>query len=124
MRCGIVLLVLLTCMTAIAAPPSSAPATKAATKPAKSPPKQRFGLMNGAVKFMVPDGWTESDRTDAARGAQYHSHDGNAAMSVAVQPQEVPIPQRNERFRFEVEKLSIQSLTQNYVHSDVDTVYG
>src|SRR4051794_38857515 len=80
--------------------PATRPGTLA-TKPASKPtakPKKKFTLMNGAVRFMVPAEWTESNRTDDEKNAQYGSPDGIATIMVGVTPQDFPIPQHNEKF--------------------------
>jgi hypothetical protein len=47
-----------------------------------------------------------------------------ATMYVGVLPQEFPIPQRNEGFQLKVKKLLMDSLTQHYVESNVEVLYG
>ena len=98
------LLFSLTC-TALAAPP----ATKPATKPAAAP-KQRFSLMNGAVKFMVPAGWAESQKADDGKSAQYSSPDGVSTISIVVIPQEYPVPLKNDNLKEQMKTFVINGL--------------
>jgi hypothetical protein len=110
---------------ALAAPttrPSNS-ATKPATKPAAKP-KQRFTLMNGAIRFMVPMDWTESDRTDDEKNAKYNSPDGNASILVGITPQEFPIPQNNARFLMQMKAQLLAAIKQNLEANHMEALFG
>src|SRR5437868_2888202 len=68
----------------------------AATKPVA---KQRYALVNGAVKFMVPGDWKEKERGGDDMTVTFSSPDDRATLYVHVKPQEYPIPSDNARFR-------------------------
>jgi len=113
-----------------AAPPATQPATRpvrpttaraAATKPAA---KQRFALVNGAVKFMVPADWTEKERSSDDMTVTFSSPDGLATLYVHVKPQEYPIPQNNERFREMMKNNIIAAMKKQEEASHVTALYG
>ena len=107
-----------------ASPPSIKPGSTPATKAAKAPPKQKFSLMNGAVKFLVPDGWTESDRSDDEKNAHYHSPDQTATIFVGVVPQEYPLPQHNDAFREKMKTSIITAMATSFKDRGLEVLYG
>jgi hypothetical protein len=118
---------LLSCLAVIAAPPS--PATKPATRPAASrpappPPKQKFSLMNGAIKFTVPEGWTESNRSDDGKNAQYHSPDDKAVMFVGIQSEQYPVPAHSESFKEMMKNQIITAMKKHQEETNVQALYG
>ena len=109
-------IVLLACSTLCAAPPSS--------KPASQPAKQKFSLMNGAVRYLVPGGWKERDRSDDGRKAQYQSPDEKATMYVTVLPQEYPIPQHNLAFKEKMKTAILGAMKKKFEDQKTQMIYG
>ena len=104
-----------------AVPPASQPST---TQTAKSAPKQKFTLMNGAVRFLVPSAWTEQDRSDDGRKAIYRSPDEKATIYVNVLPQDYPIPQRNEGFREKMKASILTAMKKTFAEKKMQMLYG
>jgi hypothetical protein len=124
MRYAVAILIL-TGLGAFAAPTTrpAFPATKPASKPAAKP-KQKFTLMKGAVRFMVPADWTETNRTDDERNAQYNSPDGNATIMLGITPEEFPIPKDNARFLSQMKASLLASIKQHLQSNHLEILYG
>jgi hypothetical protein len=127
MRITLAAVVSLFASLAIAAPPS--PATKPATRPAASrpappPPKQKFSLMNGAIRYTLPEGWTESSRGDDGKTAQYTSPDEKAVLFVGVQQEQYPVPAHNEAFKENMKNQILNSMKKYQAEKNVEALYG
>jgi hypothetical protein len=114
---------------ALAATPTTSPTTapirpsttQAATKPA---PKQRYGLLNGAVKFMLPGDWKEQERAADDKTVKFGSPDGRATLTVHVTPQEYALPQHDERFREMMKNNLIAAMKKQEEATHVTATYG
>ena len=125
-----ILICTVTAIVALAAPPATSPTTKpvrpsttraAATKPVA---KQRYALVNGAVKFMVPGDWKEKERGGDDMTVTFSSPDDRATLYVHVKPQEYPIPSDNARFREMMKNNIIAAMKQHEESTHVTALYG
>jgi hypothetical protein len=120
-----ILMCTLAATLALAAPPTTSPTTKPTTQATTKPlPKQRFALVNGAVKFMIPGDWTEKERGGDDMTVTFSSPDGRATMYVHVKPQEYPIPSDNARFREMMKNNIIEAMKKQEEATHVTAIYG
>jgi hypothetical protein len=108
---------------ALAAPPATSP-VKPSTRQSKEPPKQRVSLMNGAVKFMVPEDWTEAERTEDGKNVTYQSPDGLCKMMIGVNPQQYAVPLHNDALREQLKGSIINGMKKYFQDNGVEVLYG
>ena len=76
-----------------------------ATRPATTAPlRVRDGLVNGAVRFLVPADWELISRTDNGFSVTYHTPDGIGAISILITQEQEAIPQHNALVRAQMQK--------------------
>jgi hypothetical protein len=95
-----------------------------ATHPTTQPAKQRFSLMHGAVRYMIPGGYKEAFRDEADRNAQYDSPDGKVKIIVGVTPQEHYFPKDNDAIVDQLKNAVINAIRKKYQERGDKFLYG
>lgn len=110
---------LLALLTLIAA----GPATKPTSRPA-APPKQRYTLVNGAVRYMVPAEFHETARGDDDKQSAYESADGKCVLLLIVSPQDMGFPAGNEKAVDNLKTSILNGIRQQLKEKNLEVLYG
>lgn len=114
-------------LAANAAPPTTRPSTtKATTKPAAKP-KQIIKILKGSVRMAVPADWTEASRQELPKGGAvltFTTPDEVAMVTVQVQPQEYPVPQKSVSFHDKVKNSIIADMKKAMLAKNQEILYG
>jgi hypothetical protein len=118
---GLTLLVVL-CLAG--AGPATRPATRAVTRPATAPARVRDGLVNGAVKFLVPADWELAARGDKGLSVVYKLPEEKGEVSMLINQQEQGIPQRDAAYRAMMTKMVMGWHSEELKKKEVEIVEG
>ena len=102
------------------ATPATGPTTRRATKPAK----QRFSLMHGGVRYVLPPGWTESGRNEDEKNAQYQSPDGKGIILVGVTQQDYAFPKENHKLINTMKASILNGMRAKFKERGDELIYG
>jgi hypothetical protein len=80
--------------------------------------------MHGAVRFMIPGGYTESARNESDQNAQYDSPDGKVKIVVGVSPQEHGFPKDNDNLIGQMKTSLINGMKKTFQQNGEKVLYG
>jgi hypothetical protein len=108
----------------VAAGPTTRPTTRPSTQATSAPARVRDGLMNGAVRFLVPAEWKLYDRTEDGKRVFYHPTPEKGEVSLNVIPQPSPVAQNDARVKQQMSQMILGMIKKDLQSRGAQMEYG
>jgi len=95
---------------------------KPATKPTSQPARIRESLMNGAIRFLIPEDWEPIERTEDGKLAKYTLPDGQSNVALLVTQQEQAVPHNHPKLRQQLVQYCLAMAEQDVKNRGADLI--